>query len=169
MCQVMMHFLLSAHLLTLDNRFELIRWPQRAIGLMHFKGGDYTCALEQWTRILDENDPFHLVVCCFYLGLIYSKLKEYKQSVEYFKRALMHTASVPPIFEAQCQMQLGHAIELQDLGCWPSARVHYEKALNFYQNRLELLDEPALALCYAVIGNCHLFESPFTGDAINTI
>jgi tetratricopeptide (TPR) repeat protein len=102
--QAMMHFLLSAHLLTLDNRFELIRWPQRAIGLMHFKGGDYTRALKQWTRILDENDPFHLVVCCFYLGLIYSKLKEYKQSVEYFKRALMHTASLPSIFEAQSQL-----------------------------------------------------------------
>jgi tetratricopeptide (TPR) repeat protein len=171
LCQALMHFTLSAHLLTLDDRFELARWPQRAIGLMHFKGHDYPRALEQWTRIMvgnDESDPFHLAVCCFCLGLVYSKCKQYQYAVQFFERALTHTGSLSSVFEAQCHMQIGHSVELQGIetfGRYPPARTHYEKALDFYENRIKPLDEPALALCYAVVGNCHFFESTFTGDA----
>ncbi|CAF3621245.1 unnamed protein product [Rotaria sordida] len=155
LCQGIMHLTLSVHLLTLDKRYELVRWPQRAVGLIHYKGCDYVRALEQWTRIIDDNgksDPFHTAICCFYLGLTYSKLKQYKQAIEAFERALVHIDTMPVIFEAQYQMQIGHSIELQGIetyGCYPPARVHYEKALDFYESRIELPDEVALALCYA--------------------
>ncbi|CAF4375097.1 unnamed protein product, partial [Rotaria sordida] len=122
---------------------------------IHYKGCDYVRALEQCTRIIDDNgksDPFHTAICCFYLGLTYSKLKQYKQAIEAFERALVHIDTMPVIFEAQYQMQIGHSIELQGIetyGCYPPARVHYEKALDFYESRIELPDEVALALCYA--------------------
>ncbi len=169
--QALMHFTLSAHLLILENRLELARWAQRAIGLMHFKDQDYPHALAQWTKILDENntnDPFHLAICYFYLGLVHSKLSQHKRAVEFFERALDHTANLPPILEAQCQLQIGHSIELQGFetfGGYPPARRHYEKALVLYENNIEPPDAPALALCYAVVGNCYFFESASTGDA----
>ncbi|CAF0888564.1 unnamed protein product [Rotaria sp. Silwood1] len=166
-----MHLTLSTHLLTLDKRYELVRWPQRVIGLIYYKGCDYVRAPEQWTRIMDDNDKndsFHKAICCFYLDLTYSKLKHYKQAIEVFERALVHTCNMPAIFEAQCQMQIGHSIELQGIDfprCFQTARVHYEKALDLYENHIEPPDEVALALCYAVIRNCHFFENAFSEDA----
>ena len=128
LCQATMHLTLSEHLFNLDGRNELVRFPQRALGMTHFKGGSYCYSIKQWIRISNENDKtdrFHTVVCCFYLGLTYSKMHQHSKAIEFFQRALMYTDGLPSIFEAQCQIQIGHSIELQAMEipmCFTSAR-----------------------------------------------
>lgn len=48
-------------------------------------------------------------------------------------------------------------VTFETFGTYPCDRTYYE-------NRIELLDESASALCYAVVENCHFFERHFTGD-----
>ncbi|CAF3299845.1 unnamed protein product [Rotaria sp. Silwood2] len=130
-----MYLTLSEHLFSLDNRNEFIRLPQRALGMVHFKGGNYSYSIKQWTRIWNENDKtdrFHTMICCFYLGLTYSKMHQHSKAIDFFQRALTYTDDLPPIFQAQCRMQIGHSIELQAIEiptCFTSARANYEKAL----------------------------------------
>ncbi|CAF4872024.1 unnamed protein product, partial [Rotaria sp. Silwood1] len=171
--QGLMHLTLSDHLLTLDDRKDLAPWARRAIGLAHFKGGDYQRACEQFTRIIgDDNDDkqnqFHTAVCSFCLGLIHSELGHHELAISFFERALTYAINLPPIFEAQCQLQIGHSIELQgfQIGmCFEKARRYYEKALDVFENRINPPDPHALALCYAVIGNCYFFDRAFTDDS----
>ena len=53
--------------------------------------------------------------------------------------------------------------------CFTTARAHYEKALDLYQNHIAPIDEAALALCYAIIGNCHFLKTPGLMIVINII
>ena len=166
-----MYLTLSEHLLSIADRNEPLCWPQRALGLIHFKAGNYTYAIKQWTRFYKENDEtdrFCAIVCCFYFGLTYSKMNQHSKAIELFKRTLNYTNHLPPIFEAQCRMQIGHSIELQRIEmpkCYTLARADYERALDLYENAIVPTDEAALALLYGVIGNCCFFENPWTDDS----
>ncbi|CAF1069924.1 unnamed protein product [Rotaria sordida] len=171
LCQATMHLTLSEHLFSLDDRNEFVRLSQRALGMVHFKGGNYSYSIKQWTRIWNENDTtdrFHTMICCFYLGLTYSKMHQHSKAIDFFQRALTYTDDLPPIFQAQCRMQIGHSIELQAIEistCFTTARANYEKALDLYENHITPIDEAALALCYAIIGNCYSFENAWTDDS----
>ncbi|CAF3602836.1 unnamed protein product [Rotaria sordida] len=145
LCQGIMHLTLSVHLLTLDKRYELVRWPQRAIGLIHYKAPPLV--LTQ-ARLLIVGVLFHIALT------YYQQFSTTAKAQECFQRIVTYSIEHCPFDSFTLSHRYLGEINYSHYEQYEQAVEHFQVSATFYESHSSD-DYWELALCNKWLAMVH--------------